>query len=614
MFTGKKQLENLALTLEELVEAGKNGNYNISLRNPKLNKHGLKILDLINKSIANYKSAVDYDMMRYKLSKEALNIAIWDYKIVDGNPKHPDNAFTWSDEFRRMLGFTNEEDFPNLMSSWSDRLHPEDKERTLEAFTAHLADFSGKTPYDITYRLKLKNGTYRHFRDFGSTLRNSRGLPVRMAGGLDDITDSLQMKEEVDTTGDALVDSNLRLDLLTQGMNVALWDMIVDPADPVNGNNEFWWSDKFRNLLGFTDETDFPNITASWSDRLHPEDKVRTLQAFADHIGDYSGRTPYNLVYRLKLKNGEYRHFHAVGATMRDENGRPLRVAGGLKDITEQIETSDQLKIKQEEIEQNHLYLSNLMEEVKEISENISHQSGQLFNNNQTLVDGVSTQVNAVEELNILIEKINKQMTTVSQNAERASELSENARQDALLGNEEMQTMVLAIDGIRNASKDIAKIIKTIEDIAFQTNLLALNAAVEAARAGEHGRGFAVVAEEVRSLAVRSQVAAKETAGLITETISRVEKGTNAAEKTAKSFDSIVSDFGQVSKIVQEVALASAEESESVDQILQNITQISNIAHANESVGHETAKTSRELAEQSDTLINLFKDFDKLKE
>jgi PAS domain S-box-containing protein len=140
-----------------------------------------------------------------------------------------------------------------------------------------------------------------------------------------------------------LINQNLRLNLLLNSMDVALWDMIIDPNDPVAGNNEFWWSDEFRKMLGFTDENDFPNILSSWSNRLHPKDKERTLNALAAHLNDYTGKTPYNIEYELLLKNGQYRHFHAFGETLRNKDGFPLRIAGALEDIDEHKRTKENL-------------------------------------------------------------------------------------------------------------------------------------------------------------------------------------------------------------------------------------------------------------------------------
>ena len=134
------------------------------------------------------------------------------------------------------------------------------------------------------------------------------------------------MRREKKQIEEQLANNNLRLNLLLKSMNVAMWEMIVNPDDPVVGNNEFWWSQELRNMLGFSDENDFPNILSSWSDRLHPEDKERTLKAFIAHLNDYTGKTPYNLEYRLMLKNGQYRHFHAFGATLRNSEGVPLKI------------------------------------------------------------------------------------------------------------------------------------------------------------------------------------------------------------------------------------------------------------------------------------------------
>jgi diguanylate cyclase (GGDEF)-like protein/PAS domain S-box-containing protein len=127
-----------------------------------------------------------------------------------------------------------------------------------------------------------------------------------------------------------------RFDLVRGATNDGLWDMEANPADPVSPDNPFWWSDQFRRLLGFSDETDFPNVLGSWSARLHPDDAAPTLAAFAAHITDRSGRTPYDVTYRLQCRNGEYRWFSAHGKTTRAADGSPLRVAGSLSDITDQ--------------------------------------------------------------------------------------------------------------------------------------------------------------------------------------------------------------------------------------------------------------------------------------
>ncbi|MDR0453458.1 MAG: response regulator [Deferribacteraceae bacterium] len=137
----------------------------------------------------------EYDLMKYRLTSKSLGIAHWDMDVIEKDPVNPQNIFIWSKEFRHMLGFSDENDFPNLLKSWSSRLHPDDYERTMNAFAAHISDRTGKTPYDLEYRMMLKNGDYRNFHAFGSTKRNDEGAPLRVAGAIQDITDRIKIHE-----------------------------------------------------------------------------------------------------------------------------------------------------------------------------------------------------------------------------------------------------------------------------------------------------------------------------------------------------------------------------------------------------------------------------------
>jgi PAS domain S-box-containing protein len=277
-------------------------------------------------ALAETRDEVDSLRNRFDLVNRATSDGLWDMEVVAGDPVNPANAFWWSDQFRRLLGFQDERDFPDVLDSWASRLHPEDKGPTLAAFAAHLTDHTGRTPYDVTYRLQLKSGDYRWFRARGATARDGQGVPLRVAGSLADIHDLV--------ASEALLEKSLtRFELGSEMLADGLWDMEVVAGDPVNPKNAFWWSDQFRRLLGFSDEQDFPNVLESWASRLHREDKDRVLSAFAAHLTDRSGRTPYDIEYRLALKDGEYRWFRARGQTRRLADGTPLRVVGALTDI-----------------------------------------------------------------------------------------------------------------------------------------------------------------------------------------------------------------------------------------------------------------------------------------
>ncbi|MCL2036418.1 MAG: PAS domain-containing protein [Oscillospiraceae bacterium] len=140
----------------------------------------------------------EYESIKYKLANDALNIALWDMDVTSKGEVGPNNRFNWSSEFRKMLGFTDENDFPNVLSSWSECIHPEEREAVLDTFAEHLFDYTGKTPYDIKYRMLPKNSEeYGHYHALGTTLRDDDGMPIKTAGALIDITEKVRLVEKM---------------------------------------------------------------------------------------------------------------------------------------------------------------------------------------------------------------------------------------------------------------------------------------------------------------------------------------------------------------------------------------------------------------------------------
>ncbi|MCL2840673.1 MAG: methyl-accepting chemotaxis protein [Defluviitaleaceae bacterium] len=249
--------------------------------------------------------------------------------------------------------------------------------------------------------------------------------------------------------------------------------------------------------------------------------------------------------------------------------------------------------------------LNRTMSEISSASDQVLSGAKQISASAMDLANGASTQASSIEELNASVDLINQQTQQNASSANEANDLSRISTDNAREGNDAMKQTLDAMNQIKESSGNISKIIKSIEDIAFQTNLLALNAAVEAARAGEHGRGFAVVAEEVRSLAARSQTAASETTELISGSVSTVEAGSEIAQSTAQSLDTIVDNANKVLNIVNTIATASSEQAEAIAQVGIGLSQVSQVVQSNSAVSEEAAAASEELNSQAEILQQL---------
>jgi methyl-accepting chemotaxis protein len=228
--------------------------------------------------------------------------------------------------------------------------------------------------------------------------------------------------------------------------------------------------------------------------------------------------------------------------------------------------------------------------------------AGQVSAASQSLAEGASEQAASLEETSSSLEEMSSMTKRNAETAGKVKELGSQARQAGDLGVQDMTAMVAAMDDIKRSSDDIAKIIKTIDEIAFQTNILALNAAVEAARAGEAGMGFAVVADEVRSLAQRCAQAAKETAGKIEDAVQKSAKGAEISAKVAKSLEEIVGKARQVDEMAGEVAAASQEQSQGISQVNTAVTEMDKVTQSNAASAEESASAAEEMTAQAEAL------------
>lgn len=246
--------------------------------------------------------------------------------------------------------------------------------------------------------------------------------------------------------------------------------------------------------------------------------------------------------------------------------------------------------------------LRRLAFSLDEGSAQVAGAAGQVSSSSQTLAEGASEQAASLEETSSSLEEMASMTRRNSENSQKANELARQARSAADKGVADMHAMSAAMEAIKISSDDIAKIIKTIDEIAFQTNILALNAAVEAARAGEAGMGFAVVADEVRNLAQRSAQAAKETATKIEGAIVKTAQGVELNSKVARTLDEIVTKARQVDELAAEVASASQEQTQGITQINLAVSQMDKVTQSNAASTEETAAAAQELNTQAKSM------------
>ena len=251
--------------------------------------------------------------------------------------------------------------------------------------------------------------------------------------------------------------------------------------------------------------------------------------------------------------------------------------------------------------------ITKAVEQISSSASQIISASNEVSSSAVMLAQSSSNQASSVEEISATIEETSATIEQTANNSSQADILSEEATKSAQEGYEYIKKLLISMDEITDSSKEIANIIKTIDEIAFQTNLLALNAAVEAARAGEHGLGFAVVADEVRNLAGKSANAAKETATIIENSLSQIDNGNKIAQDTNKAFEEILEKVKKSGDLVSEITLASKEQADGIKQINKAMSQIDKVTQTIASTSEQSAAASEELNAQAISMGEVIK-------
>lgn len=330
-----------------------------------------------------------------------------------------------------------------------------------------------------------------------------------------------QLQQEVDT---AKIDQK-RLHQYSTASGAGLWDLTIEAGDPTHKNNQSYYTARFRELVGYKDERDFPNTSASWFKILHPDDVEGLVKAFSAHISDKTGKTAYNHEFRMKHRQGHYCWFNVQGECIRDSKGQAISASGSVINID--IRKNTQLS-QEAQAQQRSVMIVETADVISEVTQSMQ-SSMTLLSNTQSLVSETQQQ----------IEK----------------------------GTQSVKNMSELIHKVSDKNTKINSIVDGIQAIAEQTNLLALNAAIESARAGEHGRGFAVVADEVRNLAHNSESSTKEIIELVHNTVKDTQQSVAISDQVQET-------MLKISASMHDLQAAASTSSESIQQQQHKIMQI----------------------------------------
>ncbi|MFH1139936.1 MAG: bacteriohemerythrin [Pseudomonadota bacterium] len=313
---------------------------------------------------------------------------------------------------------------------------------------------------------------------------------------------------------------------------------------------------------------------------------VRLVAGLAEKVasGDFSGELPPGLMNDQDPRGS--------GAVKNE-----LRIMGSALGLM-----LDKLHENQRVSREQMNSLQAVVRDVDQVSKGLASESNRISDSSQSLSRGAVEQAAALEQISASMTQLASQTQANAHNAAEADRLAADVRGAADQGSQQMVSMQQAMAEINQSSREIAKIIKTIDEIAFQTNLLALNAAVEAARAGRQGKGFAVVAQEVRNLAGRSAKAAQETAGMIDLNVKRVENGVAALTRTAEALSGIVGGATRMSNLIGEIAAADQEQALGIVQINKGLTEVESVTQRNTAFAEQTASAAESLTNQATRL------------
>ncbi len=415
----------------------------------------------LNRVLGLYHNRILWETHNVQLVNKTISSGLWNMDIGPGNQVI---AAYWSDDFRHMIGYNSVQDFPNKLESWSDLLHPEDKDRTLNLFVQTLEDRSDQTKYDLEYRLKTKNQGYRWYRASGNVQRDQQGQAIQFIGIFVDVNDEHENKVALNHV---LKRYSAIDDVTTQGS----FYIQLRARNLESPANIVWFSEPFRKQLGFLGEEDFPNKINLWLDRIHRDDLPMFLQTVNESIAQQSGM--FETEYRIQHRNGNYLWMQAVIHVDKDTSTNELTMVGVINDMT-------QLHNTQELVEQNmntHVYsLSECLEKINQtIAENA--EAMQLVIDRQTelsqiLKDSQEQMMQTTQAISA-IQSISRQTNLLSLNASVEAARAGAAGKGFAVVAEEVRSLAQNSDTVsKEISTNLNQMQQYVKNVVQQFDLL----------------------------------------------------------------------------------------------------------------------------------------------
>lgn len=328
--------------------------------------------------------------------------------------------------------------------------------------------------------------------------------------------------------------------------------------------------------------------------------------------GDFEVEIPYQSRDEMgRLSESMRTTIHNLKAVIRDTGYVLHELAGGNLTVRTKSEDNYKGELRPILLAMRKLRddLNSTMRNIVHVSDQVGAGSDQVSNGAQALAQGATEQAASVEELAATINDVGRQVDSTADHAKTAKNENMQSHEQIQICSQHMDGLMNAMANIEAKSQEIGKVIKSIEDIAFQTNILALNAAVEAARAGTAGKGFSVVADEVRNLAAKSAEAAGNTSTLIGRSLHDVKTGTESTNLAISAMQVIGDCIQSIKTLMDDIALASVQQSEMIVSVENRIKEVSRVTEANSDAAEESAAISNELSDQAKTLNRLISQF-----